>query len=421
MSDSKSLDIQIPEKLAFFLTKRARFKLAYGGRGSGKSWAAAIAVIIRCYTKETRVLCTRELQNSIIDSVHRLLTNIIRDYHLTPFFTITHDTIRAYNGSEIIFKGIRNNIGAIKSFEGVDICWIEEAAKVSANSWDILMPTIRKPGSEIFIIFNPEEKEDETYKRFVLNPPDAQVLDRKTGKMVDYFISTKVNYYDNPFFDCFDDTLRLQMEMDKKFNLEKYHNIWLGEPKERGDAQVFRNRWRVESFDTPDLDQLYQGRFFFGADWGFANDPTTMNRLFIKGKSLYIDWEANGVGIEINNIPALFDEVPESRGWKIYGDCARPETISYIRNQGFDIDSASKWSGSVEDGIAYLKGFEEIIIHPRCQNTIDEFRFYSYKVDPNTGEILPKIVDKYNHHIDGIRYALSEYITGNVSILDVLY
>lgn len=414
-----NFQINIPEKLLFFINKNARFKVAYGGRGSTKSWSAALTIILRTYLSKCRWLCTREFQNSINDSVHKLLRDILETHYsqLRPFFEITRDSIRSHVGSEIIFKGLHNNVNEIKSLEGIDGCWVEEAAKVTAESWDILLPTIRKPKSEIIITFNPDEKDDETYKRFVLNPPPSKILDNKSGKMVDFFISQKVNYYDNPFFD---DTLRQQMEWDKEYNIEKYRNIWLGEPKERSDAQIFRHRWRVESFETPSVELLYQGRFFFGADWGFANDPTVCNRLFIIGKKLYIDWEVNAIGVEINDIPALFDIIPESRKWKMYGDCARPETISYVQKQGFNIEAASKWSGSVEDGIAYLKGFEEIVIHSRCKNTIDEFNFYSYKVDINSGEILPKIVDKYNHHIDAIRYALSEYITGDVSILDVL-
>ena len=152
-------------------------------------------------------------------------------------------------------------------------------------------------------------------------------------------------------------------------------------------------------------------RFYHGADWGFANDPTTLIRCFIDGKRLYIDREAWGIGVEIDNTPALFDTIDTARKWPIKADCARPETISYMRRQGFKVSAAKKWAGSIEDGIEFLKTFE-IIIHPRCQHTIDEFNHYSYKVDKQTGDILPQIVDANNHLCDSLRYSMDGLIKG---------
>jgi phage terminase large subunit len=169
---------------------------------------------------------------------------------------------------------------------------------------------------------------------------------------------------------------------------------------------------------------MYQNRFFFGADFGFANDPSTLIRCFIMREgdrqNLYIDYEAGGVGIEFEDLPALYDSIPESRRWKIYADCARPETISYLSRKGFNIEAAPKWQGSVEDGIEYLRSFNTIYIHPRCKKTIEEKMKYSFKVDKHTQEILPVLVDAWNHYIDAERYSLADYITANVSIFDVL-
>jgi hypothetical protein len=163
-------------------------------------------------------------------------------------------------------------------------------------------------------------------------------------------------------------------------------------------ALVFSN-WSVREFETPEDSVLR-----FGADWGFANDPTALVRGFITGRTLFIDYEASGVGIEVDETPALFDTVPGSRKWTIRADSSRPETVSYMQRQGFKIVPAVKGPGSVEDGLAFLKSYE-IVVHPRCKRAAQELGSYSYKIDPQTGEILPILEDKDNHVIDALRYA----------------
>jgi phage terminase large subunit len=200
------------------------------------------------------------------------------------------------------------------------------------------------------------------------------------------------------------------MEWMREHDYEGYRHVWEGFPRTNSDAQIFANRYIVESFS----DELYKSapRLFFGADFGFARDPSTLVRCFIVERKLYIDYEAYGVGVEIDELPALYRSVPLADRWIIKGDAARPETISYLANRcGFNISAAKKWQGSVEDGIAYLKGFDKIVIHPRCRHTIDEFSLYSYKIDKHTEEVLPIVEDKNNHCIDALRYALDGYIT----------
>lgn len=375
-----------------------RYKTFHGGRGGAKSWAAARALVIMAASKKLRILCTREVQNSIKDSVHKLLKDQIEMLGLNPWFRITNESITSASGSEFLFKGLRFDPLGIKSTEGVDICWVEEAQSVSSDSWAILIPTIRKEGSEIWVTFNPGEESDPTYQRFIVTPPDDS-------------ITVEVNYYDNPYLP---DTLRKEMEYCKRVDYEAYEHIWLGKPKSISDSVIFRNRYRVEAFP----DDLWQqaDRLFFGADFGFANDPSTLIRMFMIDTRLYIEYEAYGVGVELDEMPQFYDSIPEVRKWPVKGDNSRPETISYLARQGFSIDAAAKWKGSVEDGVTYLKGFEEIIIHERCKHTADEFRHYSYKVDKKTGDILPIIVDKFNHCIDAIRYGLDGYITSSDSL-----
>jgi len=372
------------------LFSAARYKIFYGGRGSGKSWAFAQTLLIKALERPTRILCARELQVSIADSVHRLLCDTIDRLGLSTRFEITRQAIHSVNGSDFIFKGLRHNASEIKSLEGIDYCWVEEAHSVSRESWELLIPTIRKDGSEIWISFNPGSPDDETYKRFVVSPPaDAVVV--------------KVGWRDNPWFP---ETLNRERLYCKEIDPEAYAHIWGGEPRAISDAQIFKGRYEVAAFETP-----ADARFFHGADWGFAKDPTALVRMFVKGDdALYIDAEAYGVGVELDELPTLLSSIPTAMKWPIKADAARPETISYMRRKGFNISAAKKWAGSVLDGIALLKSFRKIVIHPRCKHAAEEFRLYSYKVDKNNGDILPVPADSWNHCIDAARYALDGYV-----------
>lgn len=369
----------------------ARYKVFYGGRGGAKSWAFARALLLRAASRPVRVLCAREFQVSIGDSVHRLLSDQIDALGLQSMFTVQQNSITSSCGSLFIFKGIRKNIREIKSLEGVDVCWVEEAESVSKESWDILIPTIRKSGSEIWVSFNPGTPDDDTYRRFVKETPDNAVV-------------VKVGWEDNPWLP---DTLREEKDYCQRVAPDAYMHIWGGEPLVISDAQVFKGCYVVEPFETPE-----DARFFHGCDWGFANDPATLLRLFIKDNWLHVDQEAYGIGVELDDIPEFFDRVPTARKWPIKADNSRPETISHVRRKGFDIKGAAKWGGSVEDGLAVLKGFEGIRVHPRCKHTADEMRLYKYKVDRVTDDVLPILVDAHNHCIDAMRYALDGYIRG---------
>ena len=391
--------VQIPSKLLFLLNDKYRYKVAYGGRGAAKSYAFADACLVKALQSKIRILCARQIQSSIKDSVHKLLCDRISVLKLDRYFYITRDSIRCSNGSEFIFKGIQSNVNEIKSMEGISICWVEEAQAVSEDSWQILIPTIRKEGSEIWVSFNPDREEDSTYQRFVVKPP-------KDCK------SVLINYMDNPWFP---EVLRREMEYDKEVDYGKYEHVWLGKTVINTEAQVYHDKFEVKEFETPEGVE-----FFYGADWGFANDPTAITRCFIQDQCLYIDYEAGGVGIEFEELPALFDSIPDVHKWEIRADCARPETISYVKRQGFNIVACPKWKGSVEDGVEYIRSFRRIYVHPRCKRTYNEFKFYSYKTDKNTGQVLPIILDKDNHYMDSLRYGLNPYIQKNVSILDVL-
>ena len=357
----------------------------YGGRGSGKSHDVAEYCLFRAYQSKIKVLCTRELQNSIADSVYSLLKNKIVDMKLDFFFTVYKDRIVGNNGSEFIFKGIHNNVSEIKSMENISIAWLEESQSLSRESIDVIVPTIRAPGSILIFTFNPYKDNDPIYMEMKNATEDDLVI--------------KANYSDNPWFP---EELRLEMERDKKNDYQKYLWVWEGECLGLSDAQIFRGKYVVENFETPK-----NADFHFGADWGFANDPTTLVRSFIVGNDLYIDMCAGKVGCDLEDTPSLFNEVQGSSIYPIYADSARPETISFMRSKHYNVIAAEKWNGSVEDGIQYLRSFSCIHIHERCKAVAEEFDLYQYKVDRQTGEILRIPVDKFNHYIDAIRYSLT--------------
>lgn len=367
-----------------------RYKSRRGGRGSGKSWQFARGLLFRGTCKPLRILCTREFQNSIADSVIKLLDDQAHELGLSSFYEIQKNAIYGANGTEFLFKGLRHNIQSIKSIEGIDIVWVEEAQTVSEESWKTLVPTIRKPGSQIWISYNPSEDSDPTHQRFCINPPPESE-------------NIEVNWNQNPWFP---DELEKERKYMQSVDPDEYDHVWNGQTKKRSHAQVLNGKWVVSRFSPDDCwDGPYQG-----ADWGFAQDPTTLIRCWIHDSTLYIEHEAYGVGVDIVDTPKLFEKVPGAKLHKIRADNARPETINHIKNQHWTIEAAPKWQGSVEDGISVLRSFRQIVIHERCKNTIQEARAWSYKVDRLTGDVLPILVDKHNHTWDAVRYALAPII-----------
>lgn len=432
----REVEVSIPEVFVPFFAP-ASYKVAYGGRGSGKSWFFATYIILKAMESERRIVCTRMFQASIAQSVHKLLCDVIERLDFLDLFKITDTYISCKStGSTIVFKGLAINPYEIKSFEGADICWVEEAQNVSREVWRILLPTIRKENAEILVSFNPDMLGDATYQDFVVYPKAKSIV-------------IQANYHDNPYFTS---RLREEMEHCKVHDFAEYEHVWCGMPRCFSDAQVFKNRFEIQDFNTP------QGlKFYYGVDWGFAKDPSALIRCYILDNVLYVDRELYAVGVELDALPDFFrrmeglEHIGKARASRnrysleakseshhnnieyrnnfkdssevdshespmhtveILADCSRPETIHFMRKRGFRIRAAKKWGGSVMDGVAILKGFDKIIIHPKCKHTAEEFRLYSYKVHKNTGEIFPALVDAHNHCIDAIRYALDNFIRG---------
>jgi len=367
------------------LLQPARYKGAHGGRGSGKSHFFAEMLVAKCLQSKTDAVCVREVQKSLAQSVKKLLELKIHALGVADRFDIKQDFIGTPYGGRIIFQGMQNHTAdTIKSLEGYDVAWVEEAQTLSQRSLDLLRPTIRKEGSELWFSWNPNAETDpvDALLRGETPPTDCIVI--------------QANYRDNPWLP---DVLKAEVDYDQRRDPDKFAHVWLGGYQRNSEARVFRN-WRIDEFEAPP-GTIYR----LGADWGFAVDPSVLIRCHLEGRNMYVDYEAYMVGCEIDMLPDLFDGVPESRKWFITADSARPETISYMKKHGYPkINAAIKGAKSLEEGVEFLKSFD-IIVHPRCTHLIDELTMYSYEVDDLTGKVLPKLKDKDNHVIDALRYA----------------
>jgi phage terminase large subunit len=251
-----------PEKLQP-LFRPARYKVLYGGRGGAKSWGIARALLIQCLERGLRVLCTREVQKSIKDSVHRLIQDQIKALGYGGEYTVTRDEIRCNrNGGMFLFAGLSDlTADSIKSFEGVDVVWVEEGHSVTKRSWSILIPTIRKDGSEIWVSFNPELDTDDTYKRFVVTPPPDTVL-------------IPINWRDNPWFS---EILRKEKDHLKATDPEEYDNVWEGKPKTVVAGAIYKDQIlkvvEEQRFRAVPVDPMLRVHTIWDLGW---NDQTTI-------------------------------------------------------------------------------------------------------------------------------------------------
>lgn len=364
----------------------ARYKAAYGGRGSGKSRFFAGLLAEEMIAEKIDAVCLREVQKSLEFSVKREIEAAIESMNAGAYFEVQDKRILARNGGVCIFEGMQNHTAdSIKSLARFQRAWVEEAHSLSQRSLDILRPTIREEGSQIWFSWNPDQPTDavDAFFRGERPPPDSVIVE--------------ANWQDNPWFPK---VLREEMEHDLRASSPaKYAHVWKGAYREAGDALVFQN-WRAEEFD-PHTEAVFR----YGADWGFAIDPSVLVRCYLIGRKLFVDYEAYQVGCEIDRLPELFFSVPEAERWPITADSARPETISYMKRNGFPrMAAAIKGAKSVEEGVSWLQSLE-IIVHPRCKHLIDELSTYAYKTDKATGKPIPVLEDKNNHVIDALRYA----------------
>lgn len=376
-------DIEIlTPRWALPLLEPKRYKGAKGGRGSGKShFFAELAIEIMIADIDAQFVCIREIQKSLKFSARKLVISKIMKMNASHLFDITETEIRRIGGTGImIFQGMQDHTAdSIKSLEGFNYAWVEEAQSISAHSMELLLPTIRAENSEIWFSWNPRLETDPVEKIFKEEDKNS--------------ICVFVNYKQNPFIT---QTTLDEAERHLRTNPDTFGNVWLGEYIKRSEALIFKDKYRVAELDTFGWQNSY-----IGMDFGFSQDPNAVVKVWIKDTILYIEKEAYGIETEINELYYLIEKVDQNAKNKVIRcDSARPETISYLRNNGFPFcEPVKKGKGSVEDGIQFMRSFD-IVIHPSCTNIINEFANYSYKVDKLSGDITPIIIDAYNHGID---------------------
>ncbi len=384
-----TLNIKTP-RWAKPLLEPKRYKGASGSRGSGKShFFAELMVEAHIIDPNTSSVCIREIQKSLKFSAKKLIEDKISSLGVQDYFEITQTEIRSKHGKGIIiFQGMQDHTSdSIKSLEGFDRAWVEEAQSISNRSLELLLPTIRNPKSEIWFSWNPYLDTDPVENMINWDEDDA--------------IRVHNTYLDNPFVD---EVLINEAEKHKRNKPDTYGHVWLGEYATKSEAQIFKDKYEIKSFE---IDKTF-GSPLYGMDFGFANDPTTAIEVYIKNDIAYIRKEAYKVGLELDDTSTYIkSKISGIDKYVIDADSARPESISYLKRKGLPkIRGVKKWSGSVIDGIEFIKSFDKIVIHPSCEHTITEFRLYSYKIDKRSGNILPDVEDANNHLIDALRYSL---------------
>jgi phage terminase large subunit len=390
------MSADFPAKLDF-LFEPHRYKVLYGGRGGAKSWGVARALLIQGAQSPLRILCAREFQNSITESVHHLLQAQSNELGLGNFYQVQQSQITGLNGTEFVFAGIRNNISRIKSFEGIDRVWVEEAQTVSKTSWDTLIPTIRKDGSEIWLTFNPELDTDDTYKRFVANPPDD-------AKVV------KLNWSDNPWFP---DVLAKERDQLKARDYDSYVNIWEGECRTSLEGAIYANELRAAKEDGRIRNVPYDAaklvHTFFDLGWA---DNTSI-------------WFAQSVGPELHLIDYYSNslqpiqhylQVMQGKGY-IYGTDWLPHDAKAKSLQtGRSVEEVMLQMGrkvqitpnlSINDGIQAARTvfnrcyFDE----NKCAEGLQSLRHYRYDIDPESKQLSGRpLHDFHSHAADAFRY-----------------
>ncbi len=393
----KTAQVHLPNKLIpVFGPPRGTFQYRgmFGGRGSGKSFSAAIMAAVLGYAEPMRILCAREYQSSIAESFHaELKAAIASQPWLSDHYDVGKDYLRGRNGTEFIFRGLRHAVNSVRSLAKIDLTIVEEAEDIPDASWLALEATVfRQPRSELWPIWNPRKDGSPVDQRFRKTPPARSII-------------VEVNWQDNPFFPPGMEELRQREQA--RLDPSTYAHVWEGAYLENSDAQVLRDRIRVEAV----VPQPGWAGPYFGADWGFSVDPTTLVKLWVNERTLYVEKEAYGAQVDIDNTPALFDKIEGAREHIIRADNARPETISYMQRHGYPrCVAADKWPGSVEDGVEHLRSYERIVVDPRCVNAIRESRLWCWKRDRLTQDVLPALAAGNDHIWDAARYALGPLI-----------
>lgn len=374
-----------------------RYKGVKGGRGGGKSHEVVEIIIMWLAANPDRsVVFIREVQKSLKDSVKQLFEDKIRSMGFEKHFDVRTTEIRCARGvGKVLFIGMADhNAVSIKSLEGMDRAIVEEAQTISDNSLKILRPTIRKAGSEIWLIWNPISKDDPVDRLLCGGdgkppPPDTVVV--------------TAHYTDNEHAS---QALLEEAAYDLATDPAKHRHVWDGDYESDPEARIFKNV-RVASFDTP-ANLASIGGLLFGCDWGFSSDPLVLLRGFIIGKTLYVEYEAWGLKVEIRNTRSFFMQVPGAEKWVITAGRDRPERVADACAQGLRVKAAVGGNNSEVEGVEYLQDFEEIVIHTRCVRTREGFLSYKHPTCKKTGKVLPVLPKVKNDVVEAARYMVED-------------
>lgn len=372
--------MEIPEEFERLLDRDWREAAIYGGRYSLKSHTVARYLLIRARQEQVRIGCFREFQNSISESSHQLLSDLIVLYGLFDFKVTDKSIVNEKTGSDFLFKGLRNNAQSIKSIEGIDIAWVEEAQTISKESIDILTPTIRKPGSQIIYTYNRLLEDDPVHQRLVIEGrPNTLIIN------VNYDIAIK--------YGMMPDVIRNEMEDDKANRPSLYKHKWLGEPSSM-ERKIFRD-WRFID-EIPHEARLEK----YALDFGYTNDPTAIIALYYYNGGYIIDEIAYQKGLSNKQIADILKSQPQAH---IVADSAEPKSIDELRLYGLTVLPAQKGKDSVRQGIQFVQR-QKISITNRSYNVIDEYMKYLWLEDRN-GRVVNEPQENDNHAMDAIRYA----------------
>lgn len=389
-------NVSIPEIFAP-LFKPQRYKILHGGRGSGKSVNVVKALLIMGMQKKLRILCTREVQKSIKDSVKALLDDEIESMGFGAFYESLDQEIRGKNGTLFVFAGLASHtIDSIKSFANCDICWVEEGQSVSKRSWDVLTPTIRKEGSEIWVTFNPELESDETYQRFVANPPDNAIV-------------IQVNYDQNPFFT---DILEAERQDTLRRDPKGYAQIWEGKCLPAVAGAIYYNEVALAESeerirDVP-YDPMLKVHPVFDLGW---NDAMSISLVQRQGSELRIIGYIEDSHKTLDHYSAELRKLNYNWGSLYLPHDGRNKDFKTGKSAQ-EIMEAFGWSVvitpnmSIEDGIRLTRmTFRQIFIDKlKCERLIQCAKRYRRSINQQTNEPGPPMHNEWSHGADCLRY-----------------
>lgn len=378
--NTKTINIPVEYKRLF--DRDWREAAVFGGRYSMKSHTVARFLLIRARMEKTRVACFREFQNSINESSHQLLADLIKEYELNDFEVTKNSIVNKINGSDFIFKGLWNNEQSIKSIEGIDIAWVEEAQTVTRESLEVLTPTVRKEGSQIIYTYNRLLENDPVHVRLVIEGrPNTLVLN------VNYDIALKYN--------IMPDVIKHEIEDDKANRPQLYRSKWLGEPNGM-ERKVYKD-WQI--IDEIPHEARLERR---GLDFGYTNDPTSVIDVYYYNGGYIFDEKVYMKGMSNKNIA---DTLSQFDSVLTVADSAEPKSIDEIRLYGVNITAATKGPGSIRQGIQFIQD-KKISVTRRSGNLLKEYQSYFWKVDRD-GTVLNDPAGGFDHALDAVRYAMS--------------